>query len=65
MLVREPSKRANLNEIAESAWVRSGEYGHAAMLPLVSREHISDETHTQIVEQMVNGNIAEADDICR
>lgn len=66
LLVREPAKRAGLDEIARSPWVRAGDLDHAAaVLPLVSGERVTEETHARIVEQMVDGNIAEADEIRR
>uniref|UniRef100_A0A915JHZ7 Uncharacterized protein n=1 Tax=Romanomermis culicivorax TaxID=13658 RepID=A0A915JHZ7_ROMCU len=65
MLVREPAKRATLKEIAALPWVKTGDFGHAQILPVISRDHVNDDLHEQIIEQMVVGNIASAEDICK
>ncbi|KAI1715984.1 protein kinase domain-containing protein [Ditylenchus destructor] len=63
MLVRDPSKRANLAEVKSSSWVMAGDRGHAELLPLIIRDHLPDCAHTTIVEQMVAGGIGTEEDI--
>jgi SNF-related kinase len=64
MLVREPERRASLALIAADPWLGDGAASAPAdFLPLVSREHVSDEDHALIVQKMVNGNIATKEDI--
>ena len=52
MLVRDPSKRASLNEIIESTWVIDGDRGHAEHLPLIFKDHLPECAHSTIVEQV-------------
>ncbi|PAV63735.1 hypothetical protein WR25_11567 [Diploscapter pachys] len=63
MLVRDPSKRANLSEIVDNAWVKAGDRGHAKILPLIVRHHLSHSDHTIIIERMVAGQIGTEDQI--
>ena len=66
MLLREPEKRATLEEIASDPWLAESNPSHqqpADFLPLVSREHLSDEDHAIIIQKMVNGNIASKEEI--
>ncbi len=65
MLVRDPGGRATLKEIVADTWVRAGDLGHAALLPLISREDVSEEVHEHIIEQMVSGGISENEEIHR
>lgn len=66
-LQRDPADRANLEEIANDPWLQEG--ASAAMvqpatyLPLVSREHLSEEDHALILQKMVNGGIAAKEEI--
>uniref|UniRef100_A0A1B6D154 SNF-related serine/threonine-protein kinase n=4 Tax=Clastoptera arizonana TaxID=38151 RepID=A0A1B6D154_9HEMI len=62
MLVREPEKRATLEDIANDPWLEADTQSDLA-LPLVSRQHISEEDHTLIVQKMVNGEIATKEEI--
>ncbi|CAK1586082.1 unnamed protein product [Parnassius mnemosyne] len=60
MLVREPEKRATLSEIATDPWVTAGE-GIAVEdfdAPLVTKEQLSEEDRSAILQRMVNGSIA-------
>ncbi|XP_068618224.1 SNF-related serine/threonine-protein kinase [Battus philenor] len=60
MLVREPEKRATLSEIAADPWVTAGE-GIAVEdfdAPLVTKEQLSEEDRSAILQRMVNGSIA-------
>ncbi|GFS92309.1 hypothetical protein NPIL_374781 [Nephila pilipes] len=64
MLIRDPEKRATLEQIANDSWLNSGDAIQPAdHLPLISREHLSEEDHTHIVQKMVNGNIASKEEI--
>ncbi|XP_075166516.1 SNF related kinase isoform X2 [Haematobia irritans] len=65
MLVRDPKKRATLEEISADAWVNemSTANDHMDSLPLISREQLSDEDHAFIIQKMINGNIAPKEDI--
>lgn len=61
MLIREPNKRSTLEDITEDPWLRGAAPGTeqlADMLPLVSREHLTDDDHANIIQRMVAGNIA-------
>ncbi|GIY27634.1 hypothetical protein CDAR_211661 [Caerostris darwini] len=64
MLIRDPEKRATLEQIANDAWLNGGDAIQPAdHLPLISREHLSEEDHTHIVQKMVNGSIASKEEI--
>lgn len=64
MLIRDPEKRATLEEMASDPWLTSGDSPEPAdLLPLVHREHLSEEDHSHIVQKMVNGCIASKDEI--
>ncbi|KAI6203335.1 Leucyl-tRNA synthetase [Aphelenchoides besseyi] len=63
MLVRDPTKRATLDFITKSSWVKAGDRGHAEVLPLISRTNLSDSAHNTIVEQMVAGGIGTEENI--
>lgn len=64
MLIRDPDKRASLEEIAADPWLTAGDAPQPAdHLPLVHREHLSEEDHSHIIQKMVNGCIASKDDI--
>lgn len=62
MLVREPEKRATLEDIANDPWLEADTQTDLS-LPLVSRQHISDEDHALIVQKMVNGKIATKEEV--
>uniref|UniRef100_A0A1B0CT89 SNF-related serine/threonine-protein kinase n=2 Tax=Lutzomyia longipalpis TaxID=7200 RepID=A0A1B0CT89_LUTLO len=64
MLVREPDKRATLHEISVDKWLMEGGPDHGPeLLPLVSREQVSEDDHTLIIQKIVNGKIATKDEI--
>ena len=68
MLQRAPECRASLDDIAYDPWLGgSGGDAHAQsnyaipldeQLPLVAREHLSEEDHANILKRMVVGKIA-------
>jgi SNF-related kinase len=65
MLVREPTKRATLQEIAKDGWLMQGaeQPNQPELTPLVSREQVSDDDHALIIQKMVSGNIATKEEI--
>lgn len=64
MLVREPENRATLHQISQDDWLNEGSVDQASeMVPLISREQVSDEDHQLIIQKIVNGNIATKDEI--
>ncbi|XP_005093281.1 SNF-related serine/threonine-protein kinase isoform X2 [Aplysia californica] len=66
MLVREPSQRINLQDIEQDPWlgdVDSPDSGLRISLPLLSREHVSEEDHNYVVQKMVEGKICSRDEI--
>ena len=65
MLVREPSQRATLQQIIDHPWLMFGEVASIPLRPLISREHLSEDDHTYIVQRMVSGEIALRDDVIR
>ncbi|KAK3086161.1 hypothetical protein FSP39_014491 [Pinctada imbricata] len=62
MLIRDPGHRACLEDIVSHPWLRSGDYIPPTM-PLISREHLSDEDHNYLIDKMVEGNIATKDEV--
>ncbi|XP_037948441.1 SNF-related serine/threonine-protein kinase [Teleopsis dalmanni] len=64
MLVRDPKKRASLEEIAADSWLKDDLHCDASeYLPLISRQEISEEDHAFILQKMIGGNIASKEDI--
>ncbi|KAG0712759.1 SNF-related serine/threonine-protein kinase [Chionoecetes opilio] len=65
MLIRDPGKRSTLEDIAGDPWLeREGGWGvEAEVLPLVSRQHLTEEDHAHIIHRMVSGNIASMEEI--
>ncbi|XP_017778915.1 PREDICTED: SNF-related serine/threonine-protein kinase-like isoform X2 [Nicrophorus vespilloides] len=63
MLVRAPEKRATLSEISAHAWLATNNQDTIDILPLVSKEQLSEEDHNLIVQKIVNGNIATKEEI--
>ncbi|XP_061162717.1 serine/threonine-protein kinase MARK2-like isoform X2 [Saccostrea echinata] len=62
MLQRDPAHRARLNDILNHQWLCTGDY-MAPTVPLISREHLSEEDHNYLIEKMVEGSIATKDEI--
>lgn len=72
MIVREPEKRATLDDVMSDIWYRHCEddddiddQHYVDSLPLISHRTISQTDHQSILDQMVDGNIAELDDILK
>lgn len=64
MLVRAPEKRATLAEIAAHPWLAVNKQDNQQdVLPLVSKEQLTEEDHNLIVQKIVNGNIATKEEI--
>ncbi|XP_031783971.1 SNF-related serine/threonine-protein kinase isoform X3 [Nasonia vitripennis] len=64
MLIREPDKRASLDEIEKDDWLSIAQNNDCTEdIPLVSREQVSEEHHNCIITKMVNGNIATKEEI--
>lgn len=62
MLVRQPEKRATLDEIANDPWLKNTQSDNVTK-PLASRENISEEDHNVIVEKMIGGGVATKEQI--
>nr|KAI8762094.1 SNF-related serine/threonine-protein kinase-like [Biomphalaria glabrata] len=65
MLVREPSHRINLEDIEQDPWLNTDdEPSHQHInLPLLSRDHVSEEDHNYVVQKMVEGKICTREEI--
>ncbi|XP_018783625.1 PREDICTED: SNF-related serine/threonine-protein kinase [Bactrocera latifrons] len=64
MLVRDPKKRATLEQIAAHPWLSEiPDFDATDSLPLISRQELSDEDHAFIIQKMINGNIAPKEEI--
>ena len=63
MLVREPVNRARLEEILSHQWLTQGDIQPVPLLPLISRETISDEDHASIIQKMVDLGIGTKEEI--
>ena len=66
MLQREPEVRASLEDIVHDSWLsedNDADIPEEERYPLVSREHLTDEEHSSVLQRMVNGAIAHRDDI--
>lgn len=67
MLIRQPDKRANLDEIMSSQWIRDCGVNQTLSVtkPLIYSEMISENEHNDILVQMVEGRVAPREDILR
>lgn len=65
MLLREPERRATLAEIAMDVWLTPDGSEHVPeyLVPLVSRQQVSDDDHALIIQKIINGNIATKEEI--
>ena len=63
LLVRDPEHRASLQEIMYDPWLQQGKVSSTPIMPLISRQHISDDDNAIIVQKMVDGKIASKEEI--
>jgi len=64
MLCRDPTKRATLDQISQDPWLTAdASIPLWDKLPLVTREHLSEEEHATILQKMAAGNIASRESI--
>ena len=63
MLQREPDSRATLDDIMNHTWLTEGQIPPIPLMPLVSREDLSEEDQTYIIRKMVEGKIATSEKI--
>ncbi|XP_076449031.1 uncharacterized protein LOC143285548 isoform X6 [Babylonia areolata] len=64
MLQREPVNRASLPHILAHPWLNDGDLSPvASYLPLITKEMISEEDHSYVVQKMVEGKIASREEI--
>ena len=69
MLQRQPDQRASLSDIVADSWFGGAGDGDGNalsaedQLPLVSREHLTEDEHAHILKKMVQGNIAPKEEI--
>ncbi|XP_050532898.1 SNF-related serine/threonine-protein kinase [Daktulosphaira vitifoliae] len=62
MLVRNPDKRATLEEIAANVWLKNAQ-SYDDESPLVTKQLISEEDHALIIQKMITGKIASKEEI--
>ena len=66
MIIREPEKRAALEDIMNDKWLQSG---HPPLLPtpvpLVSALPLTPEEHIEVLDRMENGSIAKREEVKR
>ncbi len=62
MLQRRPEARANLTDIVNDPWVGNA-VSEDELLPLVSRQHLTEAEHENILKKMAAGKIADVDEI--
>lgn len=66
MLIRQPEKRASLDEIIVCDWLRSCVVTQVTIdKPLIFSEMISEQEHNDILMQMIDGKVAPRDEILR
>lgn len=63
MLVRNPDKRATLEEIAADVWLKDVKTMNDDESPLVSKQLINEDDHAIIVQKMITGKIATKEQI--
>ncbi|CAG5117488.1 unnamed protein product [Candidula unifasciata] len=66
MLVRDPSKRISLEDIERHRWLANEDCVDNMTrinLPLLTREHVSEEDHNYVVQKMVEGKICSREEI--
>ncbi|KAK2164599.1 hypothetical protein LSH36_61g05005 [Paralvinella palmiformis] len=65
MLVRDPKKRASLQDILNHHWLTRGDPAPLPLLPLISWEHLTPEEHSLIISKMVTRKMASKEEILR
>ena len=65
MLVRDPKKRASLQDILNHHWLTRGDPAPLPLLPLISWEHLTPEEHSLIISKMVARKMATKEEILR
>lgn len=65
MILKDPDKRANLECITNSSWMKSAAGIFQNHKPLVSFQGITEEEHKNILIKMVQGGVAPKDIILR
>ena len=64
MLVREPEKRATLEQIAQDAWLCQGAPAQQPEnVPLVNCEQLSEEETDSVIQRMVKGKLGTKEEI--
>jgi len=65
MLVREPSDRIHLQDIEKDLWLHDADSPdtYHVNLPLLSREHISEEDHNYVSQKMIEGKICTGEEL--
>ncbi|XP_060839199.1 SNF-related serine/threonine-protein kinase [Rhopalosiphum padi] len=63
MLVRNPEKRATLDEIAADVWLKDVKVINDDESPLVSKQLINEDDHALIIQKMISGKIASKEQI--
>ncbi|CAH8432808.1 hypothetical protein MS3_00001863 [Schistosoma haematobium] len=66
LLIRDPQKRAHLDDILQDDWLKLDGNDLPIELfsvPLISREHLSFEDHMEILSKMAEGELASVDEI--
>ncbi|KAL8593106.1 hypothetical protein ACOMHN_018032 [Nucella lapillus] len=64
MLQREPANRASLPHIMAHPWLNDGDLTPmTSYLPLITKEMISDDDQTYVIQKMVEGKIASREEI--
>lgn len=66
LLIRDPSKRATLEEVLQDEWLQiSGDELPIGLfsVPLISQEHLQFEDHMEILNKMATGGLATVDEI--
>ena len=65
MLVRDPKKRASLQEILNHHWLTRGDPAPLPLLPLISWEHLTSDEHSLIISKMVARKMASKEEILK
>lgn len=66
MLIRQPEKRASLDEIMLNQWIRDcGVTQLTVIKPLIYSEIIGENEHNDILVQMIEGKVASREEILR